>query len=132
MPKRKLSPLSTFEWASLSRYIHYISNAAGLIELGSDQVHSLRLSGVSSGVALARKKRTSDILQRNLRALEGFVGEYKEDLSDEEVSVIRSMYRQYQENASTVAEQEKVIVMLRSMVQGNMFDLLGEEDEPVF
>lgn len=102
MSSSKLKPLSDFEWASVSRYISYISSIASLQEINSNHVISFPLSRVGPEKLLKQKGRVLIALEGNKASVERFVGEHRSELDDNELAVLRTLYMQYRDNIETV------------------------------
>lgn len=133
MSEKYLQPLSAFEWASVAQYTVYINGAAGLQEVNSIHVLYLPLAKVTPQKLLARKMKVATALKSNLRSLEGFVGRFRDELEDVEMSVIRGMYRQFQDNLKTVEGHMDVIEDFARTSHPDMFKQTEvKEDELPF
>ena len=98
----ELKTLASFEWAYIGQYMVYITSVAGLDEINSDHVISFPLAQLGPEKLIARKTRVQVLLEGNIQKLERFVGAYREQLDESEVSVLRSLYRQYKCDSETV------------------------------
>ncbi len=122
-----------YEWASVAQYLVYISGAADLSEVSSDQVVSFPLARMGADRVVARKTRLLLLLENNVTRLERFVGAYKEELNENELAVLRTLYIQYQRNIETVNAHLKVARMYRDEVDGlPIFGVKEVGDEPLF
>lgn len=132
MKNDKLKPLSAFEWASVSRYIIYISRAAQLQEINSNDVVSFPLARVGVEKVLVRKVRVLASLEYNQQRLECFVGLHKGDFEDNELSVIRSLYLQFNRSIETVNEHIGVAKSYREAlaVDMSLVDVEVQDDIP--
>lgn len=102
MREKKLLSLVDFEWASVARYIHYISSITGLKEINSNHVISFPLGRLGPHKLLKQKERVLLVLEENKRLVERFVGEHRDHLSDKELAVLRTLYMQYRSNVEMV------------------------------
>lgn len=102
MSSNELKSLADFEWASVARYIIYISSAAGLKEINSEHVFSFPLARIGPDRLLRQKKRVLLLLKGNRSCIERFVGVYRSELNDDELAVLRGLYLQYKDNEETV------------------------------
>lgn len=132
MQERKLQPISAFEWASVAQYIIYISGAAGLKEVNSGDVLCLPLAKIGPEKLLSRKMRVALVLKSNLRSLEGFVGRFEDELEDNEISVIRGMYRQLRDNLETVSGHMELIEDFARTEYTGFYDQEEEKDDTPF
>lgn len=97
MKDRKLKGLSDFGWASVAQYLVLVSGYAQLHEINADHVYSFPLSKIGPDKLKARKVKTLSLVVDNKDRLELFVKQLRSELCDEEIVVIRSMYRQFTE-----------------------------------
>lgn len=104
MSDQKLLPLAAFEWASVARYIIYISSIANLKEINSNHVVCFPLARMGPGKLLKQKEAVLLVLEGNKRNIERFVGEHKAELGCDELAVLRTLYMQYKGNAGVVRE----------------------------
>lgn len=133
MASGKLLTLSDFEWASAVHYIVYISRVAGLREINSNHVISFPLGRLGHEKLLKRKERVLASLEENRASIERFAGEKREELGDDELAVIRTIYLQYKANIETVKGHIEAIEVCLSEVRADIFHLTGEDDnEPEF
>jgi len=100
--KKKLLALSDFEWASVARYIMYISSMADLKEINSNHVVSFPLARVGPDKLLKQKECVLLVLEANKRGIERFVGEHRLELDKDELAVLRTLYMQYKASAEVV------------------------------
>ena len=129
--KRALKHIADFEWASVGRYMAYISGVMELKEISSHRVVSFPLSRLGPVTVLKQKRATARTLQANICALEVFVGERKKELESEELVVLRGLYIQYKCNLDTVREHIRSAEFYRASVDVSMFEVV-EEDEDEF
>ncbi len=132
MKERKLQPISAFEWASVAQYVVYISGAASLKEVNSEHVLCLPLAKIGPEKLLARKMRVALILKSNLRSLEGFVARFEDELEDNEISVIRGIYRQFRDNLETVDGHMELIEDFARTEYTGFYDQEEEKDDLPF
>lgn len=109
MSEEKLLSLAVFEWASVARYIVYISSIAHLEEINSNHVISFPLARLGPDKLLKQKKGVLQALEDNKRHIERFVGEHRAELGDDELAVLRTLYLQYKGNAGVVREHIDII-----------------------
>ncbi len=131
MPESELKSLSSFEWATVGRYMVYISCVAGLKEINSNHVYSFPLTQVGTIKLIARKTRVLAQLGGNMTALERFVGIHREKLEDDELAVIRSLYCQIKTWAEIVGGH---LETAREFDAQEQLELTGvaEEDDVAF
>lgn len=132
MSSGKLRSLADFEWASAVRYIVYVSCVAGLREINSYCVNSLPLARVGPEKLLNQKKRVLSLLEGNKARVERFVGEHKEELGVNELSVLRTMYLQYRADVETVNDHVKFIERCIEEVQTPLLQSEGEGQDDLF
>ncbi len=123
MADRKLKRISDFEWASVTQYLVYIASAAKLEEINSDHVNSFPLARLGAGLMALRKKRVLVKLRGNKEKLERFAGEFKGELGESEISVLRSLYVQYKRDIDTVEKHIRVVELYKEEFVNSMFDL---------
>lgn len=131
MSGEKFRPLSDFEWASVARYIIYVSSAAGLKEINSSHVTSFSMGRLGPEVVLKQKLRVLALLKENQESIESFAGEYKDELDAAEMSVLRSLYLQYKNDIETVQAHVVFARGCISDIKAIRF-ALGEEEEGDF
>lgn len=125
--------LSSFEWASVSQYLVYVSSAAGLEEINSNHVTSFPLARLGPGKVIRQKERVLAKLRWNQRHLERFVGARKDGLENSEKAVLRSMYLQYRRNIETVEDHLRIAGMYGESVVNSQFQESKEvEDDLLF
>jgi hypothetical protein len=122
MTDRRLLSMADFEWASVCRYVVYISQYIGLAEINSSRVNSFAMSRDGYVKTIRRKKKTLGIVRLNMKLLERFVGKNRDGLDDEEMAVIRSMYRQYAANAETVSRHIRAAEVYRKTSTKDFFE----------
>ncbi len=102
MSSSKLLSLSDFEWASTARYIVYVSNIANLREINSNHVISFPLGRLGPEKLLKQKEAVLILLEENKASIERFVGKHRDELDENEMAVLRTLYLQYKSNAESV------------------------------
>ncbi len=102
MSSSELLSLSDFEWASAARYIVYISSIANLKEINSNHVISFPLGRLGPDKLLKQKENVLVSLEANRASIERFVGAHKDELDEDEMAILRTLYLQYKGNAETV------------------------------
>jgi len=133
MIDRELLNLSDFEWASVARYIVYISSIANLKEVNTSHVHSFPLGRLGPKKLLKQKERILGVLEANKACIERFVGEHKGELDEGEMAILRTLYIQYRGNAEQVTGHIDAIRVFE--VERQMFSAeVGEvtEDEELY
>lgn len=129
-----LKPLSAFEWASVSRYIVYISSVAGLKEINTNHVISFSLTRLGVKGLVRQKERVLLQLRKNMGGLECFAEEHRGELEKEEISVLRSMYVQIRGSIAIVEGHIRMAERYANVVDDGLL-LEGETevtDEPLF
>ncbi len=106
MKKRKavLLRVSDFDFASVSRWVAWFSQEAGLRDL---DVGGFRSFGVTESgyVGLKRKKEAQlASVESNMKKIERWVEAHEGKIDEEELVLIRSMYRQCLEVSKGVRE----------------------------
>lgn len=130
MSSSKLVPISAFQWASVAQYIVYVSRIAGLKEINSNFVISFPLAKIGVERLMTRKRRVLWLLNENLRLMEVFVGNRKDDLGVAEMSVIRGIYRQTKAWVELVEEHIRVAQMYEATeVVNSLSDDKGDDGE---
>lgn len=133
---KKLKTISDYEWASVARYIVYVSACAGLIEISSDAIYSFRIGQSGPASLVRRKKRARDCLTKNMELISEFVARNDDELQDDERGVIRGMYRTQAEGWSTVeghiAHAEAIVSMRQKSLLPGCFEGEFVEDEDDF
>lgn len=128
----KLLTISDFEWASVSRYLVYVSSVAGLVDVSSEHVHNFGLAKWGRSRLLAQKQRVLVIMTSNQKKLENFVGSRRDELREEEISVIRSIYVQTKRNIDTVKEHILIAESYRAAGMGDLLQEKGDQDDALF
>ncbi len=130
MTGEKLKSLSEFEWASVAQYMVYISITAGLKEVDSSRVISFPMARLGTVAVLKRKKGTLLLLNENRKRIERFADEYKDQLSANEMSVLRSLYLQYKKGAEMVQGHIDIAESWIEELDGHrvQLDWEGEDD----
>lgn len=109
MSDKKLLPVAAFEWASVARYITYVSSIANLKEINSNHVICFPLARMGPQKLLKQKEAVLLVLESNKKNIERFVGERRTELGCDELAVLRTLYMQYKGNAGVVLEHIDVI-----------------------
>jgi hypothetical protein len=123
--EKKLLSLSDFEWASAARYIVYISSIANLKEVVSNRVVSFPLGRVGPEKLLKQKGDVLLALEGNKSNIERFVGEHKDDLEEEELAVLRTLYLQYKSSAEVV--RGHIAIIQTCIVESQLAILQSQE-----
>lgn len=127
----ELMRVRDFEWAGICQYIVYLAGAAGLKEISMDAINNFPYVTVG-GVGLKRRKEKAlGVLEFNRARLEAFVENNKDGIDDLELSVIRSMYRQFSDGEQIVRYHlSKIESLMITECDVRRFDFEGEgEDE---
>lgn len=133
MSSGRLLSLCDFEWASVATYIVYFSSVAGLAEVNSDHVISFPLGRLGPEMLLKRKERVLTVLEGNRASIERFVGDRRDDLSEDELAVIRTLYLQYKASIETVRGHIEIAsVCLIDGQAGFSSSDEGEADDQLF
>ncbi len=123
MSDKELRTISSFEWASVTQYIVYISVLIGLHDVNCNHIVSFPLVGLGAKALIVRKQRMISVLEVNKAKLERFVCAKKEELGSDEMAVLRSMYVQWRKSIET----------MRGHVEtARAFQKMEEEDDCLF
>lgn len=107
--------MKDFEWASATRYLHYVQQVSDLQDMDFQAVMSFRLGDTGTGEAALdsvsrlrmKKKRLLARANLNLSNLAGWVGQRKENgpgFTEYELAVLRGYYRQLMDVCETLQE----------------------------
>ena len=131
MNDRKLKHLVDFEWATVARYMVYVSAVAGLKEINTDHVVSFPLARMGYSRLSSRLKRILSVLEGNVKALETFAGRFKGELTENELVVLRTIYVQHARSIETVKGHMKAVEHYRTVGANHILleELGGGEDE---
>lgn len=128
-----LKRIADFEWASVAKYLMYISAAMELKEISSQRVTSFPLTRLGPERVLKQKWSVEKLLEWNISAVERFVGSRKDELGKHELVVLRGLYIQHKCNLETVKEHIRSAEFYRASVDVRLFEIEeGEEDELLF
>ena len=127
MSGESILSLADFEWASTARYIVYISSIANLEEINSNHVICFPLGRLGPDKLLKQKERTLMRLEANRARIERFVGDRQNQLDENELAVLRSLYVQYKGNIETV--KGHISVIGTCMVEIEFGILQSKEDD---
>lgn len=127
----KLLSISSFQWASVAQYMVYISGAAGLHEINTDHVYSFPLARLGVERLVNQKRKVLGLLSSNLQSLERFAFRCKGDLEENEMAVIRGLYRQTKTCIELAERHINTAEMYRTTERENsLFDEGAEDDFP--
>lgn len=129
MEREELKALCDFEWASVARYLIYVSEVAGLKEVSFNDVNSFLLARLGPEKLLKRKRRALAVLLGNIAALERFAGNYEGKVGSDELAVIRGIYIQYKNSVAIVERHIAVTLSFAEMVSRDLFEEDGEDEE---
>lgn len=101
--------LASFEWASVAQYLVYVSSASGMSEINFSHVISFPYAKLGGQSLKKRKVRLLALLRENMRCLQVFAGRLKDDLTPEELGVLRSLYKTYKLHCETVEKHLELI-----------------------
>lgn len=133
MSDKTLLSLSSFEWASVSQYIIYISSVAGLTEVNTNEVICFPLARFGPHKMIARKEKVLAVLRENRAKLERFAARKQQELGEEEMSVLRSIYRQFSGSIDTVEGHLIVAKAYQDELDVGLFnEEIGGGDDELF
>lgn len=85
--------ISDFDWGTVGRYLQWLELYLDMTQVRSDDVNSFALAKYGFVRLETRKRKTAKVLGENMRKLEVFVGNAKDELEESELAVIRSWYK---------------------------------------
>ncbi len=123
--QRLVRKLADFEWASVGRYIQYVSVNANLMDINLASVHSFRIVDGNIKYLVTQKRALCWRLEENLRRLVTWVGAHADSLEVQEKEVLRSVYRDI---GSALASTKEHLAVAERLLrdQEEMSDLFGE------
>lgn len=132
--QRKMRTIKDYEWASTCQYIVWVTARIGLRDVSADSVYSFQLSKHGVDKLRGIKKRAQIVLQENILAIETFVVDYREDIEQAELDVIRGVWRTNVQAHGTVTQHLVRLETLEKVMtlEFDYTDLEGEQDEIPF
>lgn len=125
----KVMHISDYEWASACQYIVWVSTQIGIKDVSASDVFSFPVSRYGPKLLIARKVRTQALLQENMDAILDWVHEYKQELTQDEMNIVRGIWRSMLDSKELVAEQIERIQKIVDTQEVEYMDLGGNEDE---
>ncbi len=129
MSKFELKDLAEFEWASVAQYIVYISSVTQLEEIVSEHVVRFPLAGVGAEKLLLRKQRVLERLKGNKQKILRFAGEFEDELGENELSVLRTLYLQFKRGEEMVGEHLRIIKLYQDEENNSFFGTAEEASD---
>lgn len=127
--------LSDYEWSSLAHYISYVEIVTGMTQVNTGVLYSFKAGKRGFPGLAKRKAKAMAVLGENRRLLCVWVDLHRSELDNEELVVLRSMYRQISEAIDMVSEHEKRALELAKFIQLDAMDIVeseGENDDQLF
>lgn len=127
--------LSEFEWGSGGRWLQWLEGAADLRPVSSDRVYSFKIGGGGLERLRWAKARILGAIEGNMVQLERFALVRKDELTADELSILRSVYGQYVLWRNIVTEHIEACDLYERYGIAGFWDQVsdeGEEDEIPF
>lgn len=119
--------IKDYEWASVSAYMAYIDQVCDLVQLNLDHVYSFK---IPSGRlwSLSKKKETLiETAQQNCAKLCVYVQRVREEVTQDELNVLRGMYKANMDAIGIMREHITRIEHL--IIAQDVFDFGDNGDE---
>lgn len=110
---KNVSGMSDIEWASVSKYLHWLEVQSELMPFSIPAVYSFRVGKGGFSALADHKRRLLNLLQGNLLNLEAWVKANQSEMSEAERVFARSLYKTTMTQVEIVREHRDRAVDLQ-------------------
>jgi len=121
--------LSDYEWGSVGRYIAWLEQKLQLVPVEASRVWSFSVKSGGVDGLISRKKVLLAVIIGNKAILTRYAGENRGDLSDDEIVIMRSMYRSLMKYEEKVKDDVDRATELASFIQRALLSSVEKDKE---